>query len=202
MKKRVIYLVRHGSINTGGSKRFIGQAELPLNAEGIRQAEYLQRKLAGANLTEIYCSDLSRSRQTADIIAAVHSIQLSVCSGLREISLGEWEGLSFSEIEKKYPGEFERRGADIAGYRPPGGESFADLSTRVINEFYRILNHSSGNILLVGHAGVNRVIICHLLGMPLKNIFKICQNYGCLNVIYQDNSSFQINLINHIELSL
>ena len=88
-----------------------------------------------------------------------------------------------SEVRRLFPQEYDRRGADLAGYRPAGGESFADLSARVLPAFEEVVQQSGENLLIVGHAGVNRVILCHLLGMPLANLFRLEQEYGCLNIL-------------------
>ncbi len=195
---RLIYLVRHGEIQTGGGKRFVGQVDLPLTEEGINQAGRLALELSRARLTGIFCSDLIRSLQTGKIIGEKHKINPLAVPELREISLGQWDGLSFEEIKRKYPLEFKKRGQDIANYHPPGGESFADCSTRAVEAFNNIAAKTRGNILIVGHAGVNRSILCHLLGMPLTNVFRIGQDYGCLNVVYQGEPGFQVKLLNRI----
>lgn len=195
----MIYLVRHGAIDTGQERRFIGQIDLPLASSGIRQAEQLRNRLAGADLAGIYCSDLSRSLETARIIAANHPVPLVTDKDLREISLGAWEGHSFAEIRRRYPTEFARRGDDIAGYVPPGGESFASFGRRIMTAFNRLVEQANRNILIVGHAGVNRVIISRLLGMPWQNIFYIGQDYACLNIICREKGKYKIKLLNSTE---
>jgi probable phosphoglycerate mutase len=164
---RFIYLVRHGEIQTGG-KRFVGQIDLPLTEAGVKQAGWLALELSRVRLAGIFCSDLLRSQQTCRIIGEKHKINPIPLPEIREISLGNWEGHFFDEIKRKYPLEFKNRGQDIANYRPPGGESFADCSARVVEAFNNIAAGTQGNILIVGHAGVNRLMLCHLLGMPLE----------------------------------
>ena len=88
---------------------------------------------------------------------------------LREISLGKWEGRSFSEVQQRFPVEFDARGQDIENWRPPGGESFADCRERVMGAVGNILRKTRGNILLVAHAGVNRLILCDALGVAVAN---------------------------------
>jgi len=99
-------------------------------------------------------------------------------------------------VKSCYPEEWNRRGEDIAGYRPPGGESFSDLSSRIVPVFQEIVSRGLEKVLIVGHAGVNRVILCHVLGMPLANLLRICQDYGCLNIIEQSEGSFRIRVMN------
>lgn len=197
MRNRLIYVVRHGQIQLpDDQRRYIGQLDLPLNEDGIRQAEWLRKRLERAEISAAYCSDLSRSRQTAAIIAANKSVRIVSRPDLREISLGEWEGCTFAEISRQYPHEFKARGADIGYYRVPGGESFADCSRRIVAAFHEILAAAPGNILIVGHAGANRMLLCHVLGMPVANLFRISQDYGCLNIIQCSNSDYQVKTIN------
>ena len=80
----------------------------------------------------IYCSDLSRSRRTAELLANGSAIPIRVRPALREIDMGDWQGLSRREVAERRPADYAARGRDIANFRPPGGESFADLAARVL----------------------------------------------------------------------
>lgn len=193
----MIYLVRHGRIQTeDDQRRYIGQLDVPLTGEGIKQAQSLQKRMARVDFNAVYCSDLCRSRQTAEIIVGANNTPIISHKELREIDLGEWEGLSFADVVRRFPNEFKSRGADIGYYRTPGGESFADCSKRVVGALHEIMKNSRGNILIAGHAGVNRLFLCHVLGMPLTNIFRLVQDYGCLNIIQYSSSGYQVKLIN------
>lgn len=195
---RKVYLVRHGKIRLeDGQRCYIGQIDLPLSDEGERQAQRLQKMLDSAAIGAVYCSDLVRSQRTAEIIAGRNGAAVTALRFLREISLGQWEGFSFADIARRFPDEFKARGADIGYYRIPGGESFADCSLRVVAAFQEILGASSGDIAIVGHAGVNRVLLCHILGMPIANVFRIGQDYGCMNIIQCGVSGYQLKLINY-----
>ena len=103
------------------------------------------------------------------------------------------------DIAQQFPDEFKARGADIAGYQPPGGESFANCSQRVLAAFQEILQITSGNILIVGHAGVNRLLFCYMLGMTLANLFRISQDFGCLNIIRCSGEGYYLELINSVK---
>jgi len=178
-----VYLMRHGDIRQDNVKRYIGQADIALNALGRAQALSWRQELAAIPLRRIYCSDLSRAHETACIIAEGRKAPVQPLSKLREINLGAWDGQAMDDVRSLYAGEYEKRGADMVYYRPPAGECFADVAARVIPLFEEIVRNSSGNLLIVGHAGINKVILCHVLGMPLENLFRLRQDYGCLNVI-------------------
>ena len=196
MTKRTLYLVRHGAVIADSRRRFLGQMDVPLNQEGFAQAEALQDRLKAAVFSRIYCSDLSRSRDTAIVIAGDRHATVIPRHDLREISLGFWEGCAMDNIATRYPKAFRSRGEDIVHFRSPGGESFADCRTRTLSAVEEILAHSQGDIVIVGHAGVNRVILCEALAIPLANLFKIGQDFGCLNVLESKGSGFRVKLLN------
>ena len=153
-----------------------------------------------AGIQKIFCSDLERSRETARILAGANAGGVEICPELREIHLGEWEGMSFAEVVRRFPEKFEARGRDIAYYRIAGGESFADCAKRVLPAYQKIIAESVDSVAIVGHAGVNRLILCHLLGMPIANLFRIVQDFACVNVIQYNGINPQIRLINALSL--
>jgi molybdenum cofactor cytidylyltransferase len=196
--RREIRLVRHGAIQSPGEpRRFIGHLDLPLTGEGIVQAERLGQSLGDVPLSAVFCSDLKRSKQTAEIIARAHGLACVQRSALREISLGQWEGLSFDAVRRSHPEAFMARGTDILHYRPPGGESFFDCTLRVVPAFYTILAETRGNILIVGHAGVNRILLSQVLGRSLEDLLEIEQDCGCLNVVVARYGHFEVKLLNN-----
>ena len=202
MKDNIVYLTRHGEplIEDIRQKRYIGQLDISLSSRGIEQAHYLAEILSKHPIRKVYASDLARSRQTADIIASALNLQPEVISDLREIYLGVWEGLLFKEVQSLYPEEYEKRGKNIYHHRPPGGESFAECGLRVLNAYHQIVSGADGQILIIAHAGVNRLILCDILGMPKENLFMVKQNYGCLNVIRKTDTFSHVHIINQVFL--
>ncbi len=191
-------MVRHGQVV--GYERFpaVGHTDIDITEVGIRQMEHLAERLRLVDLTAIYASDLKRSVKGAQIIARHHNVPVIPLPELREMYFGAWEGLSMSEIQERYPGELESRMADPSNYRTPGhGESVRALAERIIPCLQGILNDQKGiDIVLVGHGGVNRVILCHALGLDLANMIHLQQDYGCLNIIDYRADSRLVRLIN------
>jgi alpha-ribazole phosphatase len=197
MDHRIVHLVRHGEIRREDElPRYIGQLDVPLSEEGHRQARELARTLAGARLGGVFCSDLSRSLGTAEEVGQATGAPVVPRADLREVSLGEWEGRTFREISERHPAEYRARGRDLGAFRPPGGESFLDCSQRVVRAFHEVLSCTSGDLLVVGHAGVNRLLLCHLLGMLPANLFRLGQEYSCVNVIRCEGTGFQVRVAN------
>jgi molybdenum cofactor cytidylyltransferase len=192
-----VYLVRHGDVGLAESeKRYIGQADLHLSPDGVRQAQTLRERLEKVPLEAVYCSDLARSRETACIIAEPHGLEPVLDPNLREIGLGDWEGISFDEIRRLYPEAYDERGRDLVHFRPPGGESFLDCASRVIPALHEALLATSGNILVVGHAGVNRILLCQAMGKSMDTLMDIRQDYGCLNLLRYGDFALELETLN------
>lgn len=197
MAQKTIYLLRHGQPELpDNQRRFIGQADLHLSAEGHRQAEALGERFRGKPIDAVFSSDLVRSVETAQAITRHHKLEPILLPGLREIGLGKWEGETFSEVARIYPREFRLRGRDIAHFRPPEGESFADCGQRALKAYREILGMPYEQIVIVGHAGVNRTILCHIMGIQLANLFRLTQDYACMNVIIQAENASHIKCLN------
>lgn len=179
-----LYLVRHGQVADGHTQRYHGNNDIGLSEQGVRQLERLGEQLKSAPLAAVYASDLSRALEGAAILCRGREFSPRGVPEFREIHFGVWEGLSFGEIVERYPQELQARCADPAAYRIPGGESLMDVRERVLPKLKELLaRHEGQGVALVAHAGVNRVILSDALGLPLNHLFRLDQNYGCLNII-------------------
>lgn len=186
MSERRLFLARHGTMGSDAARRFVGITDLPLAAEGERQALWLHAILAEEDIRSAYCSDLRRCRRTAELILAGRDVPLHPCATLREACMGTWEGRLRAEIAAADPARFRQRGEDIEHYRIPGGESMADCRNRVVPAIRKILAASTGNVLIVAHAAVNRLLLCDVLGIPVHEMFRLGQDPGCLNILRID----------------
>ncbi len=193
---RTVFLLRHGEVEGAHERRLIGRSDVPLSSAGIRQAELRAEQWMNAPFEHIVCSTLKRSRQTAEIIAEKSRCPVTVEPDLCEIGLGRWEGLASQEIRERYEKDWEERGKNMEHARPPGGESFADLASRVIPVFQAVIDRTELGVLIVGHGGVNRVILCRALGVPLSNVLRIRQDYAALNLIEIVGQNRAIKLMN------
>jgi len=203
-----LYLIRHGETEDTNTKRYKGHIDVSLSENGIRQMERLAAFISAevtselpsfqsSALTAVYCSDLSRAVKSAEIIAEPHSIKPVVVKALRERNFGIWEGMTFDEIKEKYPEEFNAWADNPLKFSPMQGESTIEVKDRALKALDEILEKHKGNrIAIVAHGGINRIILCHLLGIPLENIFRIEQDFSALNIIeFYDNYPV-IKLIN------
>ncbi len=132
----------------------------------------------------VYTSNLSRAVKSAEIIAELNKLKPIQIKDLRERSFGIWEGMSFAEIKEKHPKKFSAWAKNPLKYSPVKGESTLEVERRVMRALKRILrNHKGEDIAVISHGGVNRIILCNILGIPLENIFRVEQDYGAVNII-------------------
>jgi len=164
-----LYLLRHGrALLPDAKRRFFGRTDLPLSPGGSREAEALGALLGEIRFDGRYASDLARAVQTARaVVRGGVKAEIRLEPRIREIDLGEWEGLEMEDVRKNQPEAFEARGLDFEGFRPPGGESFGDLAKRSL-PFFESLAACPGSVLVVGHSGVFRALLASVLGIPVR----------------------------------
>ena len=173
---REIVLLRHGKPEIP-EKTCLGITDVPLSEEGRTGVYRLREEGLLTGISRIITSPLSRCRETAKILSD-GKIPVTVEEDLREISMGAWDGLTFSEIKERFPEEYAARGEDIADYEVPGGESFRACQKRVYQAWQRIRTACDGNLLVVCHAGVIRCLISSIEHRDLSRLREIPVSYG------------------------
>jgi probable phosphoglycerate mutase len=192
----LLFLLRHGEIEWPEADCFIGRTDAPLGAEGRRQALAWNHELRSLEFTGLWSSDLQRAVETAAIVFAGRAVAVRSCRELRELDLGTWDGLPRRRVREQHPDLWQARGKDLAGFRPPGGESFSDLQERVVRRLQEIAATARGAVCLITHAGVIRVLICHCLQMPLSNLFRIRLDYGSMSIVAYEPDGVEVCALN------
>jgi alpha-ribazole phosphatase/probable phosphoglycerate mutase len=193
-----VYLIRHGETAGAETMRYKGHIDVPLSENGVGQIKRLSAFLSGeagkrgsaevkgisGTLGAVYCSGLGRAVKSAEIIAEPYGLKPIVVEDFKERNFGVWEGMSFDEIQEKYPDAFTAWAENPLKFSPMEGESTLDVRERALKVFNEITGkHNGDSIAIVAHGGINRVILCELMGIPLENIFRIEQDFAALNVI-------------------
>lgn len=192
----LIFLLRHGAIDNPPPRRFLGRSDLPLNADGVRQARDLARWMGVLPFRRVCASPLSRAVETAALVSGRPAAAIERVETLVEIDLGAWEGLSLAEVQVRFPGAYEQRGQDLAAYRTPGGESFAQVADRACPALADLARDRSGPLLVVAHMGVNRAVLSRLLGRPLAGLLDIPQAYAAVNVLCAGPQGLEVAAVN------
>jgi probable phosphoglycerate mutase len=167
-----LILVRHASSTWNDERRIQGQLDPPLSEKGRDQAGRLAVRFRGMAVEGFYSSNLRRAAQTAAAIAVELGREPELVPELREVALGEWEGLNREEIIARYPEAWEqwRRGPswDVV----PGGEGAASFESRVGAVLDRLTaNHRAGRVIVVTHGGVIQVALLRALGRSSNGLF-------------------------------
>ena len=161
-----VYCIRHGETVWNASGRWQGLAPVPLSDTGLAQAERLARYLAEmkTGFDALYSSDLKRARQTAEALAAVLDLPIQADPRLREVDLGDWQGLTREEVEAWDPERYAAFRADWYHTPSPNGEARSQLKARVRAAFDDITaRHPGQTVALVSHGGT--------LGMLIESLF-------------------------------
>ncbi len=180
------FLVRHGQTAWNDEGRAQGQSDTPLNARGKAQAELTATRLAPLDFEAAYSSDLQRVAHTAEAIVRGRNLPFTTMKSLREKAFGDWEGLTFEQVERNHPYMFRRLFDEDVDFAPPGGESDNQLYTRMKSAAADLLSkhaESEGNILVVGHGGSLRGLIASLMGMPAEYMWRLRLSNCSITVI-------------------
>ena len=165
MDSTCIILVRHGETDWNAGGRMQGQSDTPLNALGRAQAQRAAQRLRHEPVRAIYSSDLARALETATIIGQALGLPVVTSARLRERRYGMWEGLTWSEIQARYPEQMAERRARPLEFAPPGGESGQELLARALAELQIIGQRHLGEVVVVvTHGGLCYVLLHHILG--------------------------------------
>ncbi len=196
-----VLLVRHGATQLSAEDRFAGDTGVDLSDEGRFQAQKLAERLSDEPIDAVYASPLSRTVETASIIATPHKLSLVKRDGLREISHGRWEGLTRREVEQRYPEEYLTWETDPYTFAPQGGESGLSVLARslpVLREI--VVAHQHQTILVVSHKATIRLLLSSLLGIdPRGYRDRLDQSPACLNVLeFRDPVRARLMLFNDV----
>jgi alpha-ribazole phosphatase len=178
-------LVRHAETDMTG--RFCGYSDPELNERGHQQLAGVVDRMSEYAIRRIYTSDLRRARQTAEAIASHFGIGFEVRPGLREIHFGQWEGLSWSEIEACDAALAKSWAERYPNVTAPGGESLQQFERRVRAESaYLFAAATEGPIAVVAHAGFMRALLTMFYGVMEEEAWQLTKGYG--SVVALDTS--------------
>lgn len=169
-----LYLVRHGETIWNATGRCQGHSDVPLSDHGRRQAQALSNRLVGIAFAAAWCSDLCRATETARILVAGRGLTPQEDPRLREIALGEWEGLLLAEVAERYPDARRRWLEDPGGHTVPGGESLSQVQRRVAAALDDLRQrHQGEHVLVVSHGFATLSYLCHVLELPLATFRRL-----------------------------
>ena len=190
-----LYLIRHGETDWNAAGRYQGQSDIPLNRTGIQQARKIAGRLSKEKIDAIYSSDLSRARETAEQIAQAHKLKVTSDARWRELSFGDWEGLTYPEMEAKAPDELALWRSDPTQYAPPHGETFTQLAKHVLSAFNELNDlDAEQTVVIVSHGGPLQILLCHVLGVNFQRHWQFSISKSALSILslYKDGALLEL----------
>ncbi len=174
-----VYLLRHGEVENSSELKLSGQQDVLLTSRGEKQSKRLAEILSQRKISAVFSSDLYRAKRGAELLAKRLGLKPQKYKELREFNFGEWEGLDWKEVAEKV----KDSEIDWKNFKFPSGESLLQFQERILRVYQDLIQNQKGEIAIFAHGGVNRIILCKELGIPLENMFRIDQSYACLNLI-------------------
>jgi broad specificity phosphatase PhoE len=181
-----LFLVRHAEALANPDLRYLGSRDDPLTELGQWQAKQLAQALAAFKLAAIYTSPLTRALETARQLARMHHLAPISDARLAEAAMGTWEGLRRTEIIERSPedaAQHQRWEADPT-VSPPGGESIADVQTRVLACVHDLAQrHSGAAVVVVSHVGPIKALLCAAMDVPLTAARRMFLDSATVSVV-------------------
>ncbi|HWQ74525.1 MAG TPA: alpha-ribazole phosphatase [Syntrophomonas sp.] len=176
-----VLLLRHGQTEWNVQHKYQGQTDIELNENGREQAAKVGRYLReNENIEAIYCSDLSRSRETAELIGHELQLPIRIDKRLRERGFGHWEGMTYEEVCRLYPQEAESWQKDSMIGKVPGGESVVEILDRSLPLLDELAQKHRGTVLVVSHGGLIKTVLNHLHGNDEWDIYLLPSSISSL----------------------
>ena len=192
-----IVLVRHGETDWNKIKKFQGQRNIGLNEKGRAQAEALASVLKEEPLKVIYSSPIARAVETAEIINRYHNVSLEQRDGLKEMNVGDFEGLQLKDLAGDYSQFFQEWLEDAASVRMPNGETLQEVQERAWSVLEEVVDaYNEGSVLLCAHNFVNQMVLCKILGVKIAHFRRIRQTLAAINIIERIQGVYSLTCTN------
>ena len=177
-----LYLIRHGQTVMNVNRCYYGWTDAGLSEEGIRQAESMAPFFSNIPFDKVISSPLVRAFETAGLVLADRKEQIVTDERLKEQNFGCFEGMTYQEIQERYPAELAAWNSEFANYVIPGGESFRMVRERV-DDFFRDLVKEEGTILIAAHKGTLGHLLSAMLSLPLEGYWNFVFDQGCYSMV-------------------
>lgn len=192
-----IDLLRHGECE--GGRIFRGTSDVALLPEGFAKMQQACN-FVDEPWDHVISSPLKRCREFAESLVTQGELSFSVEDDLREMSFGDWDGCEIERIWQDSESEVQAWSDDPSMHTPPNGEPIKDVLARVVSFYSELLRvHKSKHVLLVTHGGIIRVMLAHLLNMPMSSVNRFDVPYASLTrfVVYHSDSGDITKLVAH-----
>lgn len=198
-----LYLIRHGQTDWNIQGKIQGSHDIPLNETGRKQAESVAKGMESRPVARIFSSTLKRAAETAEEIARIQDVEITYMKELIEVEFGKWEGLTWDEIQREYPAEFERWSLNPVDVAPPGGETQTQVMKRCVSVVEEILKKTNGreDAAIVSHGATIAYLVAYMMRNHPEEAEIIVDNASITTVNYnpltEDFMILEMNDVNH-----
>lgn len=172
--------------------------DLPLSEMGRQQALAASRALERRPINAIFSSPLRRALQTAQLIADSHNLAVQTVEALTECDVGVWEGLNWADIQRRDAEAFRAFEENPASTPYAGGESFQDVQDRAVPALQQLLNASSGDVVVVLHNIVGRVVLAKTIGIATSKSRSIHLDNAGISILSVQNGESKMITLNSV----
>ena len=178
-----LYFMRHGETVWNTERRYQGMTDIELSEEGLRQAECAAKRFKNIKIDKIYASPLKRAMKTAEKIAAEKGLEIISEDDFREIHFGEWEGKTVPELTEKYGESYTNFIREPHKYGFPGEGSVENVINRINPGIDSLIAEEKGNVLIVSHGGIIRLMIMYIMGLDSSWFTKMWINNTGVSIV-------------------
>lgn len=182
-----LILVRHAEAEGNKIRRFHGWTDSSITEKGHLQAQRVAERLK--NVDVLYSSSMARTLQTAEYISIVKGLPIIRTDKLKEINGGDWEDMTWDELQEKWPEEYATWDTSPHTHQMPNGESMESFQNRLVKEVMHIISQNIGkNVCIVTHGTAIRALICHFRACTLEEMSNVawCDNTAVTILDYED----------------
>jgi broad specificity phosphatase PhoE len=195
--------IRHGATAWSRERRYAGSRDIALSPEGHQQCAALAQALGPLAVAAVYASPLRRARESAAPIAAAQGLEVTFEADFREMTFGDWEGLTRDDVERRFPEDYAVWCTAPERFARPGSEPLAAVAERVTRGLAELrATHRGETIVLVSHGIVTRLIVLAALGLGPERLWSVeASPAGISEIEYRDDwaTVHRVNTLTHLE---
>ena len=195
-----IIFVRHGETDWNAIRRIQGHSESQLNETGKLQAAALRPRIEAMGIDSIYCSPSDRTTETKEILTQNLPLETNYDPDLKEILLGPWEGMMWSDIEKDHPGEVRHFREQPELFKLEGAETFQQMQDRGLKILNKIVKESTAArkscVLVVSHGAFIKTLMAGVAGIPVSRLGEQAALPNCsVSIVRVDGEKLRVETI-------
>jgi len=191
-----VYVVRHGETEWNIEEIFRGAKDIPLNEVGKKQAKKVGGFFIDKNIVKIMSSPLIRARETAEPISKAVNKPVETLDEFIDMDFGIWEGHPLKEVKNQYPEEYETWRHTPHRLKVKNGETLLQVRKRIQKGFEKAVLGEKGNVVIVTHRVLCKLIVLHALNIPNSHFWNIKFDPASITLIEKEGEKLILSFMN------